>query len=414
MKRLTKLTTLGLALALCLTAVVPVLAQTDTTQEANNTGTKESTVTINSSSSFKVTVPSTITISQSSKALLNETYNVKVEGDITGTETIKVVPDGAFNLSQSGKTDIPVTVNQPKTDFTYDEINVTNGCTTTGTLTTTNEVTAGTWTGNLTFNINVETPSTGSGNASLPSKVPNGTIVPVSTYSWIELQAISKDIQNNGSSPTEYGINIDTMTKDQLTKDGFTLVDAGTDAGDYPGFVFYGQLSTTGRGINSDDTNTGGYASSRMIAELEGYYNGNTFLGVTINPDIKAVIKPVDIICNTGKTDYTAGTKTNIASGVHVFLPSINELGRYNDLRSRYPWYSTHLPELLLEGNTFDYYKGGAGYSGNHAAIQAVDYSWVRSADAYNTNRFWDVRPSGNVDVGWASYKGGVCAAFVI
>ena len=157
MKRLRKILALCLALALSLTTITPSFAQTDTTQEASTAGQKESTVTINSGSSFKVTVPSTITINQPSKALLNEAYNVKVEGDITGIEKVKVVPESSFNLTQSGKEDVVVTVNQLKTEFTYDEINGADGLTTTGTLTTGTEVTAGTWTGNLTFNINSET-----------------------------------------------------------------------------------------------------------------------------------------------------------------------------------------------------------------------------------------------------------------
>ena len=158
MKRLTKAVSICLALSMVfgLYTSLPSFAQTEDTQQAEATGQRESTVTINSSSSFKVTVPATITVSQPSKAVLNESYNVKVEGDIKGTETVKVVPDYSFSLNQQGKVGVPVTVTQPKQLFRYNEINGTNGCTTQGTLETTNEVTAGTWIGNLTFHINIE------------------------------------------------------------------------------------------------------------------------------------------------------------------------------------------------------------------------------------------------------------------
>lgn len=240
----------------------------------------------------------------------------------------------------------------------------------------------------------------------LPSKVSPGTLVDVSSYSWAELKAISAAVQTGSATPADFGIDIASQTKVQLTKDGFTLVDAGTDAGDYPGFTFLGQLSETGRGINVTYTNAGGYASSRMKTELEGYYNGDIFLGVTINPEIKAVIKPVDIVCNTGNAEYNAGTKSHTVSGVHIFLPSFKELGSdYSSLPGS--------DGYALEGNVFDYYKDGAGFSGDHAAIQS-GYSWSRSAGTHGTSYFWYVRTNGNMYSDLASNTYRVCAAFVI
>lgn len=149
---------LAVIIALSLANANLIFAGTDDTQIAYIEGQKKAVVTINSGSSFKVTVPSTININQSSKAVLNETYTVKVEGDIGGEEKIKVVPNSTFSLNQDGKTSVEVTVNQSKTEFKYNEINTAEGCNTSGKLTTTDEITAGTWTGNLTFNINyVET-----------------------------------------------------------------------------------------------------------------------------------------------------------------------------------------------------------------------------------------------------------------
>lgn len=74
-------------------------------------------------------------------------------------------------------------------------------------------------------------------NPNLPTEVAPGTLVDVASYSWVQLQAISEEVQAERKLPADFGIDIASQTKAQLTKDGFTLVDAGTDAGDYPGFV---------------------------------------------------------------------------------------------------------------------------------------------------------------------------------
>lgn len=247
-----------------------------------------------------------------------------------------------------------------------------------------------------------------------PVNVPNNTaatyvavqpVVPISNYSWAELQQIAIDVQN-GADPMDSGINIARMTKDQLTKDGFTLVDIGTDEGDYDGFTFLGELSSTKRGINSSMSNAGGYNSSRMKTELEGYYNGDTFLGATINPEIKAVIKPVDIVSNTNKSEYNSGITTYTSTGVHVFLPSLKELGIDYSGKTG--------PECHdLEGNTFDYYKNGGGFSGDHSAIQ-TGISWLRSTVTGNNIGFWNIGVSGTDYYANANISHLVCAAFVI
>lgn len=152
----------GLVLSLSLMLLVANMttafaAATIDTQEATTGGTKNATVTINSTSSFKVTVPSTITVNQATKAKLNETYNVKVEGDIAGNEKVTVTPSASFDLTSTGKDTITATVTQAKTDFSSSEISAVGGSTISGTITTADDITAGEWTGTLVFNIGTGT-----------------------------------------------------------------------------------------------------------------------------------------------------------------------------------------------------------------------------------------------------------------
>ena len=70
-------------------------------------------------SEFKVTIPKHITLDGATK---KGTYNISVEGDIAGKETIKVVPEEAVTLSSKDKADVIGTIAQDKTKWSYNEI----------------------------------------------------------------------------------------------------------------------------------------------------------------------------------------------------------------------------------------------------------------------------------------------------
>lgn len=154
MKKFKKGLVLSLALMLLVANMTTAFAAAlITNQEATAAGTKNTAVTINSTSSYKVTVPATITVNQASKAKLNETYNVKVEGDIAGVEKVTVTPSASFDLASSGKDNLTATVTQAKTEFNSSEVSAVGGSTISGTITTAKDITAGTWTGTLVFTI---------------------------------------------------------------------------------------------------------------------------------------------------------------------------------------------------------------------------------------------------------------------
>ena len=201
-----------LIMAFICTAGVNVFAQTDTNQEVTSKGQKQTTVTVTLGSTFKVTVPSTINIDNNSKAVLNENYTVKVEGDITGNEKVTVIPDSTFGLNQTGKDSITVAVNQDKQSFMYDEINGQNGCTATGSLTTADEITAGTWTGNLTFYINLEADLA-------PGLYETGTST--MKRSWDDLIADGKVTVSNGVIT---GSDYDTLVGDLVISSDVTKI----------------------------------------------------------------------------------------------------------------------------------------------------------------------------------------------
>jgi len=102
-------------------------------------------------SEFKVTIPKHITLDGATK---KGTYNVSVEGDIAGKETIKVIPDEAVTLSSKDKTDVIGTIAQDKTKWSYNEILSDNKVLGNG-LIDANKITAGAWNGTFNFNISL-------------------------------------------------------------------------------------------------------------------------------------------------------------------------------------------------------------------------------------------------------------------
>ena len=77
--------------------------QTTTYSESiENDGEENTLVYVSQASTFGVFIPKTIVLSGQDK---NANYLVRVSGNIGGMETINVIPDKTFNLSQYGKKD---------------------------------------------------------------------------------------------------------------------------------------------------------------------------------------------------------------------------------------------------------------------------------------------------------------------
>lgn len=122
---------------------------TVTTQDVTTAGSQEATVTYKQESAFTVTIPKEITLSSDKTA----SYNVKVQGDISGNETITVTPDATVTLSDAnGKTDVTGNITQAVTSFASTDVNTVEGASTTGSITA-NDLTAGSWSGQFNFTI---------------------------------------------------------------------------------------------------------------------------------------------------------------------------------------------------------------------------------------------------------------------
>ncbi len=99
-------------------------------------------------SEYKITIPKTIVLNGTKK---EAGYNVKVEGDIAGYETIYVVPEDSFDLYTTKKFPQLATVTQDKVTWKYNEFDtVADG------LVQAPTITAGKWSGVFYFNIGIE------------------------------------------------------------------------------------------------------------------------------------------------------------------------------------------------------------------------------------------------------------------
>lgn len=96
------------------------------------------------SSGFKVTIPKKITLDGETK---KGSYTVDVEGDIGGTDVIKVVPDASVALSSANLADVTATIEQDKTEWSYSEILANSDKVIGNGVIDESKITAGAWNG---------------------------------------------------------------------------------------------------------------------------------------------------------------------------------------------------------------------------------------------------------------------------
>lgn len=111
-------------------------------------------VTANLENTYTVTIPEEITIENQKEA----NYEIKVKGDIAGTKKLYAVPSSTITMSSDGKEDTQVYISQDETKWKYNDI--TTERTTTGTLNA-SLLSAGRWTGVLTFDVGIESCNAG-------------------------------------------------------------------------------------------------------------------------------------------------------------------------------------------------------------------------------------------------------------
>ena len=125
----------------------PVYAGTEVTSPGDQTVP----IQANMPESYTVTLPTSITLNNTKE----QTYGVTVKGDILDTTTISVEPDATFTLQrQNSSSNTTANVVQTKTSWSADEVNTSEGTTTSGTIQVPG-LTAGDWSGTLNFTVSV-------------------------------------------------------------------------------------------------------------------------------------------------------------------------------------------------------------------------------------------------------------------
>lgn len=234
-------------------------------------------------STFSVTVPKKITLGGISKS---GTYTVSCKGDIAGNESVSVVPDATFEMSQSGKANVQAAVTQEKTTFrdsgyTGDLGNAVKMGTAAGESTGTPidgsiaapGLSAGAWSGAFNFTIGLKEvldPVTLTGK-NLTNYVDAETGEAIATSGDVVIPAVVK----NKDTGKEYQVTavsgvIPTSRDDSPSNlfgkiavntgaavNSVTLPDSVTSIGDG---TFFGCSGLTSVNIPSDVTNIGVYA----------------------------------------------------------------------------------------------------------------------------------------------------------
>ena len=148
-------------LAIMQMSITPAYA-TNTTQQTSTPGNQSATITYDQGSKFTVTIPKTIALDKTK----TDTYSVKVEGDISADEAVTVTPDATVAMADTNnKNSVTGTITQEKTKFVATEVNQADGTSTTGTITA-NDLTAGNWSGQFNFYINVDANNSGNETSS--------------------------------------------------------------------------------------------------------------------------------------------------------------------------------------------------------------------------------------------------------
>lgn len=149
-KILSKIGSVGLSTLLFVTSCTLVLASD--IQEITGASNQSINVDYSQSSSFTVSIPKSITITDNKTA----EYDISVSGDIYGDSVVSVDPSNTIVMKDlHGKENTSAKVNQEKTIFTSSEIE--NSTSVKGSITD-NNLSAGIWSGSLKFNINLLEP----------------------------------------------------------------------------------------------------------------------------------------------------------------------------------------------------------------------------------------------------------------
>ena len=128
----------------------------DNSTATSETNTKSVDVYATQGSTYSVKIPKVIILDG---ATGNGAYRVSVKGNISSNQTVKVIPDSTFVLSEvataDAKTDIIARVTQAKTAWTTSELSDSTWATQDATIAV-SPLTAGSWHGTFGFTVSIE------------------------------------------------------------------------------------------------------------------------------------------------------------------------------------------------------------------------------------------------------------------
>lgn len=128
----------------------------DNSTATSETNTKSVDVYATQGSTYSVKIPKTIILDGSTG---NGAYRVSVKGNISGNQTVKVIPDSTFVLSEvatvSAKSDIIAVVTQAKTAWTTSELSDSTWATQSASIAA-SPMSAGSWHGTFGFTVSIE------------------------------------------------------------------------------------------------------------------------------------------------------------------------------------------------------------------------------------------------------------------
>jgi hypothetical protein len=248
------------------------------------------------------------------------------------------------------------------------------------------------------------------GTLQLPSENPDGDL---DDYTWSEIQTLAKAKLSKDDYKNKYGIEPgDTIVSNGTT---YVLVDLGIDNNSdgviddeeqkgYDGFVFMYNAGTT-NGMNSTQTNAGGYAASAMKRYIDdGDDTNNVDLYDKLDPNLKPFLKKVTITYNDGNPNYTATHEY----AAHIFLASAKEVGLNV---SEWPYSDGY----MAEGTCFDLFTTDNSSRKEFMSTTSISYYWwLRSARSNSTHSFCIVVTTGYYSSNTADYSYEVVPAFVI
>lgn len=128
----------------------------DNSTATSETNTKSVDVYATQGSTYSVKIPKTIILDG---ATGNGAYKVSVKGNISGNQTVKVIPDSTFVLSEvatvNAKSDNIAVVTQAKTAWTTSELSDSTWATQNASIAV-SPMSAGSWHGTFGFTVSIE------------------------------------------------------------------------------------------------------------------------------------------------------------------------------------------------------------------------------------------------------------------